>query len=289
VRRRAGVLVELALVCLLGYIFIAIIMTFGQLFYSGQVVQQAADIAARELARTPLPANITFEDAMLEPVVQEQIFSTDWLVIDLSGQAANQTLFEFLDTLDLPVVNQALVPVMFTQDIGGAPHLRYPGALVNSPTAPSGLTVEIPVVVSRDTTTDGMGGNDEGTETIRWAPVVEEVGDDPFQISSPEGGLVVLRVNLPYQSAAMTSTRAERGFDNPTYGFPNVANDGGVTEQNAPSGALFEDPDTPVTYDGPYGLGRNFARGSPANPNAQWRPYRKLLTAQVVARREVFE
>ena len=42
----------------------AAILTFGQLFYSGQTVQQAADVAAREISRTPLLATAKLMDVL---------------------------------------------------------------------------------------------------------------------------------------------------------------------------------------------------------------------------------
>ena len=38
------------------YMLLAAILTFGQLLYCAQTQQQAADVAAREISRTPLPA-----------------------------------------------------------------------------------------------------------------------------------------------------------------------------------------------------------------------------------------
>ena len=54
--RRGQALVEFAVVCLAVYLLLAAILTFGQWLYSAQGLQQAVDVAAREISRTPLPA-----------------------------------------------------------------------------------------------------------------------------------------------------------------------------------------------------------------------------------------
>ena len=46
-------------VALVVTMLMAAILTFGQMLYCDQTLQQAADIAARELSRTPLPASCT--------------------------------------------------------------------------------------------------------------------------------------------------------------------------------------------------------------------------------------
>ena len=54
--RRGQSLVEFAIVSLVVYMLLAAILSFGQMLVLRQTVQQAADVAARELSRTPLPA-----------------------------------------------------------------------------------------------------------------------------------------------------------------------------------------------------------------------------------------
>jgi hypothetical protein len=100
-----------------------------------------------------------------------------------------------------------------------------------------------------------------------------------FSIASPQRGLVALRINYPYQAAALSAYY-------PSTAHPIEANDGGVRVQPRADGF---DPGTPVgsgqavgTYAGPFGLGRQFALGKSV------RPFRKALTAQAIYRREVF-
>ena len=54
-RRRGQSLVEFALVAFVLYFLFAGILSFGQLFFGAQSLQSAADTAAREIARLPLP------------------------------------------------------------------------------------------------------------------------------------------------------------------------------------------------------------------------------------------
>ena len=55
--RRGQSLVEFAVVALVIYMLLAAILTFGHLLYVAQGLQQAADLAAREISRTPLSAD----------------------------------------------------------------------------------------------------------------------------------------------------------------------------------------------------------------------------------------
>ena len=46
------------------YMLLAAILTFGQMLYSAQTLQQAADVAAREISRTPLSATANVMDVL---------------------------------------------------------------------------------------------------------------------------------------------------------------------------------------------------------------------------------
>ncbi len=278
--RRGSVLVEFALIALLGYVLLAAVLSFGRLYFAAQTAQQAVDLAARELARTPLPASLTFEQVRDDPTLdfRDRIYSEDFLVIDVSGWTggvSNESLMQFLDKLNIPIVNKALVPLMFIEPIGGVDHLRYPGALVTSPTAPSGLTVEIPYV-----STVGTPGAPTA-ESIQWVRVIEEVGQDPFPVTTE--GLVALRINYPFQSATLTGFR--RPAADPTR--PNAsgieADDAGVTGPGPSTGGTLVDPNPGAAspYAGPFGLGKQLAYGR------EIRPFRRLISAQAFYRREV--
>ena len=57
-------LVEFAVVSLVVYMLLAAILTFGQILYCAQTLQQAADVAAREISRTPLLATANVMDVL---------------------------------------------------------------------------------------------------------------------------------------------------------------------------------------------------------------------------------
>ena len=324
--RRGQSLVEFALVALVMYMILAAILTFGHALYVAQGLQQAADLGAREISRTPLPAVSTFEDALNDDNVREKIFDDAWLVIDLEAfYTANPDGNIFTDLVpQMPLLNQQLTMVMIVDrpdfNGDGTPDewlLRYPGALLARDTpavAPNGglypagvaaqYTVGIPVVSSR--TVDGV-------ETIRWVPVVEEIdtestpdenagaNPDPFSLNSDQRGIVALRINFPFQSASMSSFRHdEAAADYPfeaTIGRPNAADDGGVIELNpgdrpgSLTGIPLEGPEVYAgTYGGQYGLGAQGALGSQVMTGGRpVRPYRRVISAQAIYRREVFD
>lgn len=287
-RSRAGQsLVEFAVVALVLYMLLAAILTFGHTLYVAQGLQSAADLAAREISRTPLPAAINFETALSNGSLNA-IYSEDFLVFDLDTLPAGDSFFT--DVIpSWPILNQQLATVMIVDrpdlDNNGTPDrnlIRYPGALLTNPATPTGLTVGIPLVTSRGAT---------GVEAIRWVPVVEEIENadnlDPFNINN--GGIVALRINCPVQSAVMSSFRPNTsGQFEPTIGQPNLADDGSVTQLNAAPGGLTDAPlesggTFAGTYGGQYGLGAQGAFGQTV------RPYRRVISSQAIYRREVFE
>ena len=295
--RRGQALVEFALVALVLYLLIAFVLDFGRAIYGTQITQGAADLAARELSHTPVPAADTFQQALALPQVAQGVYTEDYLAIDVSAWMASPgglSLQQYVSSLSpaVPPVNQTLVPLMFISTVGGKSLLRYPGALVTSATAPSGYTVKVPVVQSRDA---------QGHETISWVDVLEEVlpagvtsstatsTNDPFSLMSPQRGLVAVRINYPFQAAAMSSfQQSPNGPMEPNGTLPNQADDGAVTATNSPNGGGTPTaPDTSPglysgTYGGAYGLGQQGALGEPL------RPYRTVVSAQAIYRREVF-
>ena len=335
--RRGQSLVEFAVVALVVYMILAAILTFGHALYVAQGLETAADLGAREIARTPLPPNITLDNPASDPEpgalhvdrVRRRIFDEAYLVVNLTALYGGDPNANFFDNAvsQMPLLNQQLAALMIVDrpdlDGDGSPDawlLRYPGALLNRSTpisAPTGDTypdwvatnfaVGIPVVTNRDAT---------GGETIRWVPVVEEIdseaapGDntspnpDPFRLvqDSPSNvdhrGIVALRINFPFQSASMSSFRRNAGdpFE-PTLGSPNVADDSSVVELNPAdrpgdlTGAPLSDGRIySGTYGGNYGLGAQGAMGSELlTGGLPVRPYRRVISAQAIYRREVFE
>ncbi|TWT94720.1 TadE/TadG family type IV pilus assembly protein [Stieleria varia] len=287
--RRGQSLVEFAVVALVLYMLLAAILTFGHALYVAQGLQGAVDLAAREISRTPLPAVTTFE-AVLNDGSLDDVYQNDLLVFDLDT-LGGQSFFEDI-VPDWPPVNQQLAAVMIVDrpdfDGDGTPDanlIRYPGALLSDPSTPTGFTVGIPLVTGRDAT---------GTETIRWVPVVEEIendaNQDPFSVDSPQQGIVALRINYPFQSASMSSFQPNvAGPFEPTVGTRNVASDDSVNETNAGDrpGGLIGQPllageNFAGTYGGQYGLGAQGAFGQTV------RPFRRVISAQAIYRREVF-
>lgn len=294
-------LVEFAVVALVLYMLLAAILTFGHALYVAQGLQSAADLAAREISRTPLPAEETFESILDSGVLGpdgRDIFDDDFLVFDLDSLGTQNFFSDIVPTW--PRLNQQLATLMIVDrpDFDGdgtadANLIRYPGALLQDPSTPTGYTVGIPLVASRSAI---------GVETIRWVPVVEEIdtedsstdndgpNPDPFQVSSSGQGIVALRINYPFQSASMSSFRpnAEGPFE-PMLGNVNVANDGAVRETNVgdrpgdPIGQpLISDGIYAGTHGGKYGLGAQGVMGQTV------RPYRRVISAQAIYRREVF-
>jgi len=305
-QRRGQSLVEFAVVALVLYMLLAAILTFGHALYVAQGLQGAADLAAREISRTPLPADETFEAILDSGVLgpnEHGIFDDDFLVFDLNTLGSQNFFADIVPTW--PRLNQQLATLMIVDrpDFNGdgtadANLIRYPGALLRDDSTPTGYTVGIPLVQARSA---------DGTETIRWVPVVEEIdtedspadndgpNPDPFQVSASgdttgEQGIVALRINYPFQSASMSSFRPNAaGPFEPTIGNANVTNDGGVTEINAADrpGDLLEQPLVADdiyagTYGGQYGLGAQGVMGQIV------RPYRRVITGQAIYRREVF-
>ncbi len=310
--QRAGQsLVEFALVALVTYLLLAAILTFGFYFYAGQGTQSAVDLAAREFSRVPLSASkatldqvlygnpesipgILPEEAAAIRDARWRIFDDHYLVLreaDLLDEDAGTYDQDFLS--QLPLVNQQLVPLMIFDTIDGVRVFRYPGATYrdtdpsDDPVAgpiPSGFLVAIPLVVARGA---------EGQETIRWVrtlePIVAESPQriDPFKITAVERGIVGLRLNYPVEAATMSSFRqSPDGPFEPNLGFPNLADDQQVQVEAgpfAPAGELIA-PDRQVgPYTGAYGLGRQLAFAQ------EVRPFRRVISAQAIYRREVFE
>ncbi|QDU27039.1 hypothetical protein ETAA8_21230 [Anatilimnocola aggregata] len=315
--RRGQSLVEFAVVALATYMLLAAILTFGFYFYAAQGAQAAVDLAARELSRTPLPAvsvttktviysDYTAGDLGLAPAEKDsiqqfrkQVYDPHYLVLRRDDVILPEGGLNMSFVGQLPTVNQQLIPLMVRDEIDEERYLRYPGAIVaddntaDDPAvpAPTGYLVMIPLVSERSAL---------GAETIRWVPVLEPIlmansavpsmPEDQFPITSSHRGIVALRINYPSQSAAMTSFRPAASSLQPNIGQPNVANDDLVTtdpdSEYAPEGDLVapdEDNIHRTTYRGIYGLGRQQALGQ------QVRPFRRVISAQAIYRREIFQ
>jgi len=313
-RRRGGqALIEFALIAFVFTFLIGAMLAFGFLFFGANVLQQAADVGAMELARHPFDPVGNFEDGLAD----SGLFDEQYLVCEIGGADTmeedlpagyGQNDYEALQNR-MPLINRLLFPLyIYDPDIDA---IRYPGAVVERDNGdnnvPNELTVLIPLV--------GFGNRDSntGVESItEWRKVVEEIVPDgsasgqgaysldSMDTGSLDAGTVALRINYPYQSGALVAYQQKDssgavvrpvdalGQDDITNVFVE-ANDTLVTESAAiPSGYSFPTMQPAATIDshphqGQYGLGSMQAFATTV------RPYRKVITAQGIYRREVFE
>jgi hypothetical protein len=110
------------------------------------------------------------------------------------------------------------------------------------------------------------------------------LGADPL----PDRGLAAVRINYPYQAAMLSGFQPSLPTATdplpPNMSNPILADDGSVREANSAPGGLVDDGGQVGTYAGPFGLGRQLALAG-----RTVRPFRKLVSAQAIYRREVVE
>ena len=270
-KTRGGVLVEFALVSFALYLLLAAIIDLGRVVMAGQLLQSAADQMARELAVAPLPATMTFDQALETDYVKQRIYDPSKLFLQITPTTDIETLFD-----SLPVVNQMLRPLMVADVFNGQNVIRYPGAVV---TMPSGdVTVMIPrISVEGGTTT-----------LIDWVHVVEEILPDAnsishFPINAPQAafrGNVILRLNYPFQAAAM-SAFDPAGTEGP---FRDVVS---APEAIAdPDEGTVLETEGPTSVRGPGGLGYHYAFLNADGTPKRVLPFRKLISVRSIHRRE---
>ena len=229
---------------------LAAVLTFGQLLYCAQSLQPAADLAARELARTPLPATSTFYEALQDPGVRGRVFDERYLVLTIdtaipeqmgSLPGSNQITFNGgYRIADFPLGDSTTVPAFYLRrDHSGHDNRRYeqlgnrdsgdaisgavftdPNPKPNPPYPPaSGYLVRIPVLQYPPIQPGPVPAIESGAKQVGWVPVIEEIqsssasnpvppeSSSSFPVSSPQRGIVALRINYPYQSASMSGFR----------------------------------------------------------------------------------
>jgi hypothetical protein len=303
-RRRGQALIEFALVALVTYLLLAAIITFGFLFFGAQVAQSAADVGARELSRTPLPADEEFETVMAGGMgfeqVSQRVFSRDYLVVavpEFPTADGDRNMLEVITRW--PVLNQQLFALMIFDrelQIGGRPVLRYPGTLISGTDTDDGYDVIIPLLNADGSVAWVQPVEEIDTEaTFIGGPngSVEGANPDPFRITSSQLGTVALRVNYPFQSPVMSAhVPNPAGPFEPTVGSPIPATDsyGAVPYGTLTGRGLIDDRGTPETSDdvytgahgGNYGVGVHGAMGQAV------RPFRRVISAQAIYRREIF-
>jgi len=285
--QQGAILIEFALVAFVFYLLLGALLSFGTMIHAAQVAQDTARLAARELALTPLPAAIVFEDALA--ATSDRIFDPNLLVIDLDAVSAQGlTLDSYFASL--PLVNRALRPVFVFDQVGGRRLLRYPGAVLMSPrpnATNAGLTVGVPQIVAR---TEGGG------ETIRWLPIVEEIRPDaadplsgPFSAAATgrDRGLVALRINIPATASALAS------YDAPA-SWPAAANAGephraGDVATLSGSNPPFGTPFATAVSEGPGPIAGQQGLGELGSLGLVVRPFRRVFVGQALFRREVYQ
>jgi hypothetical protein len=284
-------MVEFAMVSFVLYLLFVVLLDLGRATLASQTIQNATDLLANELARAPLPASMTFDEAMEDEWVNSVIYDPRALVLEIGPGETQQSIDERFARL--PVVNQMLRPLMVRDVLSsGVELIRYPGALVER----SGeLSVVVPQIVSRDWGPDFVGGHEE----IVFRQVMEEIHDP---VNEPEGhfaitsgsdlaGFVNLRCNYPYQAAAMTAYPGDSGV----FGPENAAQADDSSVTVAPGGEL--PPGYTLAGDGlgananpnggEYGLGFHYLGTDSQGVPRKVRPYRKLIHMQAAARREI--
>lgn len=309
--RRGQALVEFAVVALVVYLLLGAMLTFGQWFYSGQTVQQAADASAREISRTPLLATANLMDVLYSnnpsdysssggsSTVRTSLFNPQLLQFDMTANVpAGQSVLDVVRTW--PIVNQLLYPAMIVQSgeqvYGGSAsdlYLCYPGVVpCTDSTNPNRTVYCVARVDSRAA---------DGAESITWVPVIEEITPGAFSVASPQAGLVSLRINYGYQSASMSAFPPSSTYPPSPNAPPWVANDNEVAVNPSNYSPISAGPPSAVgTYSGPYGLGTqeawagwtqkdSVAPVQPLQKPSGVRPYRSLISAQAIYRREVFQ
>ena len=314
---RGQALVEFAVVCLAVYLLLAAMLTFGQWLYSAQGLQQAVDVAAREIGRTPLPAAqinsgsssgspitlnyVLYGDATADPSlasVRTQVFDDNMLVLTIDQSSTGGMTYNGGHPIgDFPLVTQQLMPLMINDEVNGQQLLRFPGRCSRAASRairrrqgspPAATWCEFPFVSAP--TASGAGQT-----IINWLyplePILDSNGADSFAVNATTvsglSGAAALRINYPYQSASMS------GFvppanpasppgppDNPL--VPVLANN---SSSNSPPGV-----GGGVTSDFQFGP---YAGANGLGQQAAWtttvRPYRSVISPQSIYRREVFQ
>ena len=258
---------EFALISLALYLVLGGMLSLGRFMAVAQAAQDTARFAAREFALFPLPAEATFSDALNDPGFRTAVYDPDFVVADLEVNPPGPLLDQFFASM--PVVNRALRPLMIVSDVdssGGERRrlLHMPGAIVDSPTSPTGFSVLVPRILSRDPAT----GQEAQVELV---PVLEEIAPGTFPVSG--SGVVGLRLNVPFQSAAFAAyVPAPEGGQQPVEARMDL---GGANTIVGPG------PDGAGPYSGSFGLGQLETFGITA------RPLRRLVAAQALFRREI--
>ena len=285
------------------WLIAAAIVDLGRAFSAAHLLQSAARSAAREIALDDETAwNAPFQTAL------ERVFDRNYLVVDagcledLALEAGTTPDFELREALQGRVLNLALKPLMIFEDVqlDGRQNrlIRYPGALLASgqedeqeTCALENYTVGIPEI------------NDEDSRIDIW-PVVAELVEGSYSLEPSGGssippGTATLLIRYPFQAVALTAWRVVDGFNQPLLASENDGYQTAFREDLAEGVATLDALDarqsdgglqayaqnglgkTLPVYGGRLGLGVQGVLGR------EVRPYRRVITAQAMAPREV--
>ncbi len=321
--RRGQALLEFAILIPIIIILIGATISFGLFFFQANVLQQAVDVTAQEIARMPFEPeqelglgdfNMCGQPGLAsdETTFKEKIYDEQFLVIQ-DSEWVGSDFQTYVDTL--PLLNRLLAPAMVRDN----DMTRYPGTLVvNSNTGEQ--TVLIPIVEYREVANSTSASSvaetirASGETIVQWVAPVEEIRADhdndpgtpdrgpfallstPPALASFEPGMVALRINYPAQSTTLLNRDLENVATNPNGRRQGILVLAGDVEINASN-----------DFSSCYTLDTPSARISPSslqpgsNPNAGEfglgelealsrvvRPFRRVMSFQAIYRREVF-
>ena len=140
--------------------------------HGAQTLQSAVDQAARETVARPLTPTATFADGACRSSVINGVYDPNYLAINISGMQPVQSdswISSPRREITLPSVNQALLPMMFNDTVGGTPLLRYPGRVGDQHhrrprSRATAVTVAVPIVTS----VASPGGRRPSNGTTCW-------------------------------------------------------------------------------------------------------------------------
>ena len=299
-RTRGAVLAEFALIGFLVWLLLAGILEIGRALTVQQQLQHAARTITREMARLPLPPDISFAAALERTEFRAQVLDLGFLVIDSGllarcgvpnfGEAGHEQALDALFAAR-PIGNRLLRPLMIWDRRGADQMIRYPGALL--------LRSGIPFASCEDGSRYGVGiaEVESATGTVRWHGVVEPHGTSVVALRAfplASGGWVGLRLNYPFQSAGLIAAESTGVIDPQTGRETQRLVDAGrvlVDDEaslNALSGTLAPVAGDGGVYAGPRGLGRLYSLPDETGEPRAVRPFRRLLSASAGFRREIF-
>lgn len=222
VRRRGQALFEFAIIALILAVMLGGMLSLGHMFFAAHTIQQAVDVAAQEIARTPFPAASelglgSFDDepdsVMATALFREQIFDEQFLVIDPDNPESpahwdGTGTYSLTDaSKKLPLLNRLLIscfifdPTFDPQSLEVPPEIpnrfagvyRYPGAIVEYEDpidSESRYTVLVPLLEHSKLPHPPLNPDhiDITEQIVRWVKPVEEMVSDngagPFSVAA---------------------------------------------------------------------------------------------------------